>query len=134
MKATFTQKGKKYIYKVDGKVVRTSENQYDYVAVSLYNGEFSEVLACGKLTTCSAAAGKRSISLRILKAKVNFLNGKVDYQTYCRLVGASYAMSVKKVKQIKEQGTRAQEIETSKRIIDELEQYSEQILKFEAEF
>ena len=45
-----------------------------------------------------------------------------------------YAMSVKRVKQIREQGTRAEEVETSKGIIEELKQYSEQILKFEAEF
>lgn len=133
MKATFTQKGKKYIYKLDGNVVRTSENAYEYIAVSFYNGEFREVLACGKLNTCTTAANRRPAMIPRLKVKIDFLNGKIDYQSYVRMVGKANAMTPKRVKEIKENGTRDQEVESIKRWIKQLEPYSEQIFKFEAE-
>lgn len=53
MKATYTHNGKKYIYKVDGKQVRTSQKDYPYecVAVRLKDGEFYGICACGQYKT-----------------------------------------------------------------------------------
>lgn len=133
MKATFTQKGKKYIYKVDGKQIRTSLNAYEYVAIRLRDGEYIETLSCGKLSTCSKWLHDSEGTARICQARIDLMNGEIDYRTYRARVGTANAMAASYFRNIIQKGEKESYIEWQNSIIEKASHYEEIILKFEQE-
>lgn len=94
MKATFYQEGTKFIYKVDGQKVRTSQRAtpYEYVAVRLQGGKFVKILACGQEKTCIQAAIERKEGIRRMEVTLQYLAGEITYRQYVERVGYSHAM------------------------------------------
>lgn len=132
MKATFSHNGKRYIYKVDGVQVRTSqkENAYECVAVRLHDGEFCGILACGTFKTCSSAAANRELQIATSRAEIALLKKEINYATYLRMVGYSRAMTIQYFRDIIAEGKREQQIAKWEQGIADLQRYSEVILTF----
>ena len=92
MKATVSFNGKKYIYKLDGKQIRTSTKSYAYefVAVLTY-GDYREVRAMGNAKTCNAEVSKREIGIAVYKSEIAYLKGEISYKQYVHNVGFAHA-------------------------------------------
>lgn len=93
MKATFTHNGKKYIYKVDGKQVRTSQKDYPYecVAVRLKDGEFYGICACGQYKTCAPYLGMDADNVSRARAAIELVKCNITYREFVDRVGKSHA-------------------------------------------
>ena len=92
MKATVSFNGKKYIYKVDGKQIRTSAKSYayEYVAILTINGEFRDVMAMGNAKTCNAQLASHELTKVAIKSELAYLKGEITYKQYLHNVGFSY--------------------------------------------
>jgi hypothetical protein len=136
MKATFTHNGKKYIYKVDGKQVRTSQKDYPYecVAVRLYDGEFVGIIACGQYKTCAAYLGMDAENVRKAKDAIELVKGNITYKEYVERVGRNYANTSSYYKGIIDSNEKKEEfIARYEKYIDDHLSYSTVILYFEQE-
>ena len=93
MKATVSFNGKKYIYKLDGKKIRTSAKSYPYefVAVLTINGEFRDVMAMGNAKTCNAPITNLEITKTVIKSELAYLKGEITYKQYFHNVGFAHA-------------------------------------------
>lgn len=93
MKATVSFNGKKYIYKVDGKQIRTSAKSYayEYVAILTINGEFGDVMAMGNAKTCNAQVASHEITKVVIKSELAYLKGEITYKQYLHNVGFTHA-------------------------------------------
>lgn len=136
MKATFTHNGKKYIYKVDGKQVRTSQKDYPYecVAVRLYDGEFVGIIACGQYKTCAAYLGMDAENVRKAKDAIELVKGNITYKEYVERVGKNYANTSSYYKGIIDSNEKKEEfIARYEKYIEDHLSYSTVILYFEQE-
>jgi hypothetical protein len=136
MKATFTHNGKKYIYKVDGKQVRTSQKDYPYecVAVRLYDGEFVGIIACGQYKTCAAYLGMDAENVRKAKDAIELVKGNITYKEYVERVGRNYANTSSYYKGIIDSNEKKEEFITRyEKYIEDHLSYSTVILYFEQE-
>jgi hypothetical protein len=136
MKATFTHNGKKYIYKVDGKQVRTSQKDYPYecVAVRLYDGEFVGIIACGQYKTCAAYLGMDAENVRKAKDAIELVKGNITYKEYVERVGRNYANTSSYYKGIIDSNEKKEEfIARYEKYIEDHLSYSTVILYFEQE-
>ena len=104
MRATFSHNGKKYIYKVDGKQVRTSQKSYPYecVAVRLYDGEFLGAIACGQYKTCAQYLNMDADIVSRYKITLSLVRGEISYSTYLNQIGFSHAMTKEYFREIME--------------------------------
>lgn len=93
MKATVKFNGKKYIYKLDGKPIRTSAKSYsyEYVAILTINGKFRDVMAMGNAKTCNAKVAEHDIMIGVLKSEIAYLKGEITYWQYFNRVGYYHA-------------------------------------------
>ena len=93
MKATVSFDGKKYIYHLDGKRIRTSVKSYsyEYVAVLTINGEFRDIMAMGNAKTCNAKVAEHNIIIGVLKGEIALLKGEITYSQYYNRVGFHHA-------------------------------------------
>ena len=132
MKATYTHNGKKYIYKVDGQQVRTSQKDYPYecVAVRLKDGEFYAAIACGQYKTCAAYLNMDADNVSRAKAAIELVKGNITYKEYFNRVGRSYANTAKYYKGIVEKGEQAEFIARYEKYIEEHSHFSTVILTF----
>lgn len=135
MKATFTHNGKKYIYKVDGKQVRTSQKDYPYecVAVRLKDGEFYGISACGQYKTCAAYLGMDAENVRKAKEAIELVKGNITYKEYVERVGRNYANTSSYYKGIIERGEQEAFFERYEKYIEEHSHFTTVILYFEQE-
>lgn len=136
MKATFTHNGKKYIYKVDGKQVRTSQKDYPYecVAVRLKDGEFYGICACGQYKTCAAYLGMDAENVRRAKDAIELVNGNITYKEYVERVGKAHANLPSYYKGIIDSdGKKSDFIARYEKYIEEHSHFSTVILYFEQE-
>lgn len=132
MKATFSHNGKKYIYKVDGKQVRTSQKSYPYecVAVRLYDGEFLGIIACGQYKTCSQYLNMDADIVSRYKITLSLVRGEINYSTYLNQIGLSHAMTKEYFREIMEGGKKDEYIERCEKMINDHSRYSTVILNF----
>lgn len=95
MKATYAKKGNKFIYKVDGKQVRTSvkATPYQFVAVKLTDGQFVGAIALGLLKTCQSEISRYLDSARRCKVYLQYFKGEISYKEYFNAVGFNHAMT-----------------------------------------
>jgi hypothetical protein len=135
MKATFTHNGKKYIYKVDGKQVRTSQKDYPYecVAVRLKDGEFYGICACGQYKTCAAYLGMDADNVSRARTTIELVKGNITYREFVDRVGKAHANIPSYYKGIIERGEQEAFIARNERYIEEHLPYSTVILTFEQE-
>lgn len=134
MKATYTHNGKKYIYKVDGQQVRTSQKDYPYecVAVRLKDGEFFGIIACGQYKTCAAYLNMDADNVRKAKDAIELVKGNITYKEYIERVG-KYHNIPSYYKGIVERGEQAEFIARYEKYIEEYSHFSTVILTFEKE-
>ena len=132
MKATYTHNGKKYIYKVDGKQVRTSQKDYPYecVAVRLYDGEFVGIIACGQYKTCAAYLNMDADNVSRAKAAIELVKGNITYREYVDRVGKAHANTSKYYKDVVESGKQEEFITRYEKYINDFSHYSTVILTF----
>lgn len=135
MKATFTHNGKRFIYKVDGKQVRTSQKAkpYECVAVRLYDGEFRGIAACGQYKTCASYLNMDADIIRVCKASIELMSGEISFKEYLNKVGYSSAMAPSFFKDIIAAGKRDEYIASKIAAIEEHSHFSTIILTFEQE-
>ena len=95
MKATYTYNGKKFIYKVDGKQVRTSQRAtpFQCVAVKLVDGQFAQAIALGLMKTCESEVSKYIDVARRCKVNLQYYRGEITYREYLSGVGFNHAMT-----------------------------------------
>lgn len=132
MKATFTHNGKKFIYKVDGRQVRTSQKAqpYEYVAVRLYDGEFCGIAACGQFKTCASYLNMDADIVSRCKTSIELMSGEISFKEYLNRVGYSNAMTPSFFKDIINAGKRDEYIASKRAAIEEHSHYSTIILPF----
>lgn len=132
MRATFSHNGKKYIYKVDGKQVRTSQKSYPYecVAVRLYDGEFLGAIACGQYKTCAQYLNMDADIVSRYKITLSLVRGEISYTTYLNQIGFSHAMTKEYFREIMEGGKKDEYIERCEKMINDHSRYSTVILNF----
>lgn len=135
MKATYTHNGKKYIYKVDGKQVRTSQKDYPYecVAVRLYDGEFVGIIACGQYKTCAAYLNMDADNVSRARAAIELVKGNITYREFVDRVGKSHANLPSYYKGIIERGEQEAFFARYEKYIEDHISYSTVILYFEQE-
>ena len=136
MKATYTHNGKKYIYKVDGKQVRTSQKDYPYecVAVRLKDGEFYGICACGQYKTCAAYLTMDADNVSRARAAIELVKGNITYKEYVEIVGKSHANLPSYYKGIIDSdGKKSDFIARYEKYIEDHLSYSTVILYFEQE-
>lgn len=136
MKATFTHNGKKYIYKVDGKQVRTSQKDYPYecVAVRLYDGEFVGIIACGQYKTCAAYLTMDADNVSRARAEIELVKGNITYREFVDRVGKAHANIPSYYKGIIDSNEKKEEFITRyEKYIEDHLSYSTVILYFEQE-
>lgn len=135
MKATYTHNGKKYIYKVDGQQVRTSQKDYPYecVAVRLKDGEFYAAIACGQYKTCAAYLTMDADNVSKARAAIELVKGNITYREYVERVGKGYANTSKYYKDIVDNGKQEEFIARYEKYIEDHLPYSTVILYFEQE-
>ena len=132
MKATYTHNGKKYIYKVDGKQVRTSQKDYPYecVAVRLKDGEFYGIIACGQYKTCAAYLNLDADLVSRARTAIKLVKGNITYREYVERVGKAHANTSKYYKDVVESGRQEEFIERYEQFIAERLPFSTVILTF----
>ena len=136
MKATFTHNGKKYIYKVDGKQVRTSQKDYPYecVAVRLRDGEFYGICACGQYKTCTAYLGVDADNVRRAKEAIELVKGNINYKEYVERVGKAHVNTPAYYKGIIDSDEKKKDfIARYEKYIEEHSHFTTVILYFEQE-
>lgn len=136
MKATFTHNGKKYIYKVDGKQVRTSQKDYPYecVAVRLRDGEFYGICACGQYKTCAAYLGVDADNVRRAKEAIELVKGNINYKEYVERVGKAHVNTPSYYKGIIDSDEKKKDfIARYEKYIEEHSHFTTVILYFEQE-
>ena len=136
MKATYTHNGKKYIYKVDGKQVRTSQKDYPYecVAVRLKDGEFHGICACGQYKTCAAYLNMDADFVSRARTAIEHVKGNITYRELVDRVGKAYANIPSYYKSIIDNNEKKEEfIARYEKYIEEHLHYSTVILYFEQE-
>lgn len=135
MKATFYNDGKKFIYKVDGQKVRTSQRAtpYEYVAVRLQGGKFVKILACGQEKTCIQAAIERRESIRRMEVTLQYLAGEITYRQYVERVGFSHAMCKSFFTEEVAREGMENVVGRYEVAIARASQYTEEVLRFEEE-
>ena len=135
MKATYYSNGTRFIYKVDGQKVRTSQRAtpYEYVAVRLKGGKFDKILACGQEKTCIQAAIGRKDAIRRSEITLQYLAGEITYRQYLEGVGYSHAMCKSFfTEEVAREGLE-KVILGYETHIARLSQYAEEVLRFERE-
>lgn len=132
MKATFYQEGTKFIYKVDGQKVRTSQRStpYEYVAVRLQGGKFVKILACGQEKTCIQAAIERKEGIRRMEVTLQYLAGEITYKQYLDRVGFSHAMCKSFFKEEVEREGMENVVRRYEESIARWSQYTEEVIRF----
>ena len=135
MKATYTHHGKKYIYKVDGKQVRTSQKDYPYecVAVRLYDGEFVGIIACGQYKTCAAYLNMDADNVSRARAAIELVKNAITYREFVDRVGKAHANIPSYYIGIIERGEQEEFIARYEKYIEDHLSYSTVILYFEQE-
>ena len=135
MKATYTHNGKKYIYKVDGKQVRTSQKDYPYecVAVRLYDGEFVGIIACGQYKTCAAYLTMDADNVSRARAAIELVKCNITYREFVDKVGKAHANIPSYYIGIIERGEQEEFITRYEKYIEDHLSYSTVILYFEQE-
>ena len=135
MKATYTHNGKKYIYKVDGKQVRTSQKDYPYecVAVRLYDGEFVGIIACGQYKTCAAYLTMDADNVSRARAAIELVKCNITYREFVDRVGKAHANIPSYYIGIIERGEQEEFIARYEKYIKDHLSYSTVILYFEQE-
>lgn len=135
MKATYTHNGKKYIYKVDGKQVRTSQKDYPYecVAVRLYDGEFVGIIACGQYKTCAAYLTMDADNVSRARAAIELVKCNITYREFVDRVGKAHANIPSYYIGIIERGEQEEFITRYEKYIEDHLSYSTVILYFEQE-
>ena len=135
MKATYTHNGKKYIYKVDGKQVRTSQKDYPYecVAVRLYDGEFVGIIACGQYKTCAAYLTMDADNVSRARAAIELVKCNITYREFVDRVGKAHANIPSYYIGIIERGEQEEFIARYEKYIEDHLSYSTVILYFEQE-
>lgn len=80
---------------MDGQKVRTSQKAtpYQYVAVKLIDGKFSQAIALGLLKTCESEVAKYMDVARRCKVKLQYFKGEITYAEYLKMVGFNHAMT-----------------------------------------
>lgn len=132
MKATYYHDGKKFIYKVDGKKVRTSQRAtpYEYVAVRLQDGKFVKILACGQEKTCIQAAIERRESIRRMEVTLQYLAREITYKQYLDRVGFAHAMCRQFFRDEVEREGMENVVRGYEVAIAKASQYTEEVLRF----
>lgn len=134
MKATYSHNGKKFIYKVDGKQVRTSQkaNPYQFVAIKLVDGQFSQAIALGLLKTCESEVSKYMDSFRRCKVVLQYFKGEITYKEYVTAVGWNNAMTKSYMEKEKENNAEYH-IKWNEECIERASHDSYKVLPFEQE-
>jgi hypothetical protein len=135
MKATYTHNGKKFIYKVDGKQVRTSQKAtpYEFVAVRLYDGDFVGIIACGQYKTCAQYLTMDADIVSRCEITLNLVRGDINYSTYLNRIGFTHAMTKDYFREIVDGGKKDEYIDRYEKMIADHSRYSTVILPFVAE-
>lgn len=134
MKATFSQNGSKFIYKVDGQKVRTSQKAtpYQYVAVKLIDGKFSQAIALGLLKTCESEVAKYMDVARRCKIKLQYFKGEITYSEYLKMVGFNHAMTKSYMEEAKRNDAEYH-IKWNEECVKRASQESYKVIPFEQE-
>lgn len=130
-----TKSGTKYIYKIDGKQIRTSNRQYEGVAVAIKDGKMTAVLGLGNDKTTAKYVADGEARRAFGKAMLDVYSRKAPYSEYVKAYNRIYSDRRHLIRKYYEQALNdpkeySQRIQWYKEIIKETEGATYRVIKF----